>query len=110
MKDYRLFFDSLWRRGRYWDQADYDDIGGYEAWRRGSMDAVGGADRPVRMGPSPQTVQACRRRADRVHNADNGDYWSAVRPVRIQVQPIHGEVSALMRGVGRVVGSRPHAE
>ena len=57
MKDYRLFFDFLWRRGRYWDQADYDDIGGYEAWRRRSMDSVGGADRPVRMGPSPQTVQ-----------------------------------------------------
>ncbi|CAG7588070.1 site-specific integrase [Rhodococcus opacus] len=38
VKDYRLFFSFLWRRGRYWDQANYDDIGDYEAWRRRSTD------------------------------------------------------------------------
>ncbi|MGV9868153.1 site-specific integrase [Rhodococcus koreensis] len=46
VKDYRLFFSFLWRRGKCWDQADYDDIGDYEAWRRRSTDnprRVGGA-------------------------------------------------------------------
>lgn len=46
VKDYRLFFTFLWRRGKYWDQADYDDIDDYEAWRRGSADnprPIGGA-------------------------------------------------------------------
>ena len=46
VKDYRLFFSFLWRRGKYWDEADYDDIDDYEAWRRRSMDnprRVGGA-------------------------------------------------------------------
>jgi hypothetical protein len=38
VKDYRLFFSFLWRRGKYWDQADYDDIDDYEAWRRRSTD------------------------------------------------------------------------
>lgn len=46
VKDYRLFFSFLWRRGKYWDQADYGEIDDYEAWRRRSMDnprRVGGA-------------------------------------------------------------------
>ena len=51
VKDYRRFFSFLWRRGKYWDQADYDDIGGYEAWRPRSMNFMGAADGPVRMGP-----------------------------------------------------------
>ena len=46
VKDYRLFFSFLWRRGKNWDQADYADVGDYEAWRRRSTDnprRVGGA-------------------------------------------------------------------
>ena len=33
-KDYRLFFSFLWQRGRYWDEADPDDLLDWEAWRR----------------------------------------------------------------------------
>ncbi len=46
VKDYRLFFTFLWRRGRYWDEADSDDIDDYETWRRRSPDnpsRIGGA-------------------------------------------------------------------
>lgn len=38
VKDYRLFFTFLWKRGRYWDEADHDDIDNYETWRRRSPD------------------------------------------------------------------------
>jgi hypothetical protein len=30
--DYRLFFTFLWKRGRYWDEADHDDIDDYETY------------------------------------------------------------------------------
>ena len=46
VKDYRLFFTFLWRRGKYWNEADYDDINDYDAWRRRSADnprPIGGA-------------------------------------------------------------------
>jgi site-specific recombinase XerD len=46
VKDYRLFFSFLWARGKYWDEADSDDIDDYEAWRRRSKDnprTIGGA-------------------------------------------------------------------
>lgn len=46
VKDYRLFFTFLWKRGRYWDEADHDDIDNYETWRRRSPDnpsRIGGA-------------------------------------------------------------------
>lgn len=33
-KDYRLFFSFLWSRGRYWHEADSDDLFDWEAWRR----------------------------------------------------------------------------
>ncbi|HEV8556612.1 MAG TPA: site-specific integrase [Actinophytocola sp.] len=33
-KDYRLFFSFLWLRGRYWHEADPDDLFDWEAWRR----------------------------------------------------------------------------
>jgi Phage integrase, N-terminal SAM-like domain len=33
-KDYRLFFSFLWQRGRYWHEADPDDLLDWEAWRR----------------------------------------------------------------------------
>ncbi len=44
--DYRLFFTFLWKRGRYWDEADHDDVDDYETWRRRSPDnpsRIGGA-------------------------------------------------------------------
>ncbi|MFA4081350.1 site-specific integrase [Mycobacteroides salmoniphilum] len=46
VKDYRLFFTFLWRRGRYWDEASSDDIDDYEAWRRRAPEnpqRIGGA-------------------------------------------------------------------
>ncbi|WP_239312519.1 site-specific integrase [Frankia sp. Cj3] len=46
VKDLRLFFSFLWRRGRYWDEADSDDLDDYEAWRRRAEDnprRIGGA-------------------------------------------------------------------
>lgn len=33
-KDYRLFFSFLWQSGRYWHEADPDDLLDWEAWRR----------------------------------------------------------------------------
>ena len=33
-KDYRLFFSFLWQRGRYWHEADPDDLLDWESWRR----------------------------------------------------------------------------
>lgn len=33
-KDYRLFFSFLWQHGRYWHEADPDDLLDWEAWRR----------------------------------------------------------------------------
>jgi Phage integrase, N-terminal SAM-like domain len=33
-KDYRMFFSFLWQRGRYWHEADPDDLLDWEAWRR----------------------------------------------------------------------------
>ncbi len=33
-KDYRLFFAFLWQRGKYWHEADPDDLLDWEAWRR----------------------------------------------------------------------------
>jgi hypothetical protein len=33
-KDYWLFFSFLWQRGRYWHEADPDDLLDWEAWRR----------------------------------------------------------------------------
>lgn len=33
-KDYRLFFSFLWQRGRYWQEADPDDLLDWGAWRR----------------------------------------------------------------------------
>jgi len=44
--DYRLFFTFLWQRGKYWHEADYEDLEDYEAWRRRSADnpgRIGGA-------------------------------------------------------------------
>jgi site-specific recombinase XerD len=46
VKDYRLFFTFLWRRGKYWDQALSEDVDDYEARRRRSRDnprPIGGA-------------------------------------------------------------------
>lgn len=46
VKDYRLFFTFLWRRGRYWNEATPDDIDDYEAWRRRAPEnprRIGGA-------------------------------------------------------------------
>ncbi|WP_375424188.1 tyrosine-type recombinase/integrase [uncultured Friedmanniella sp.] len=34
LKDYRLFFDFLWRRSRSWSEATRDDVEDYEDWRR----------------------------------------------------------------------------
>lgn len=45
-KDYRLFFTFLWRRGRYWHEADPDDLLDWEAWRRREQDVgrrIGGS-------------------------------------------------------------------
>ena len=33
-KDYRLFFSFLWQHGKYWHEADPDDLLDWEAWRR----------------------------------------------------------------------------
>lgn len=33
-KDYRLFFSFLWGRGKYWLEADPDDLLDWESWRR----------------------------------------------------------------------------
>jgi hypothetical protein len=33
-KDYRLFFSFLWHRGKYWHEADPDDLLDWESWRR----------------------------------------------------------------------------
>jgi site-specific recombinase XerD len=33
-KDYRLFFTFLWQRGKYWHEADPDDLLDWEGWRR----------------------------------------------------------------------------
>jgi Phage integrase, N-terminal SAM-like domain len=33
-KDYRLFFSYLWQRGKYWHEADPDDLLDWESWRR----------------------------------------------------------------------------
>jgi hypothetical protein len=33
-KDYRPFFSFLWQRGKYWHEADPDDLLDWEAWRR----------------------------------------------------------------------------
>jgi len=33
-KDCRLFFSFLWQRGRYWHEADPDDLLDWESWRR----------------------------------------------------------------------------
>jgi hypothetical protein len=33
-KGYRLFFSFLWQRGKYWHEADPDDLLDWEAWRR----------------------------------------------------------------------------
>ncbi len=46
MKDYRLFFTFLHRRGKSWDGADHEDVDDYESWRRRS------ADNPRRIGGS----------------------------------------------------------
>ena len=43
-KDYRLFFSFLWQRGRYWHEADPDDLLDWEAWRRRGP-AAGPGDR-----------------------------------------------------------------
>ena len=37
-RDYRLFFSFLWRRGKYWHEADPDDLLDWEAWRRRSQE------------------------------------------------------------------------
>ena len=44
-KDYRLFFSFLWKRGKYWHEADPDDLLDWEAWRRrGQLGrAIGGS-------------------------------------------------------------------
>ena len=34
-KDYRLFFSFLWQRGKYWHQADPDDLLDWESRRSG---------------------------------------------------------------------------
>ncbi|WP_280203247.1 site-specific integrase [Nocardia cyriacigeorgica] len=34
--DYRVFFNFLWSRGKYWDAADYDALLDFEDWRRRS--------------------------------------------------------------------------
>jgi hypothetical protein len=34
--DYRVFFDFLWLRRKYWDAADPDDLVDFEDWRRRS--------------------------------------------------------------------------
>jgi Phage integrase, N-terminal SAM-like domain len=34
--DYRVFFDFLWLRGKYWDAAEHDDLLDFEDWRRRS--------------------------------------------------------------------------
>ncbi|MCV7236406.1 site-specific integrase [Mycobacterium branderi] len=34
--DYRVFFDFLWLRGKYWDAAEPDDLFDFEDWRRRS--------------------------------------------------------------------------
>jgi site-specific recombinase XerD len=34
VKDYRLFFSFLWQRGKYWHDADPDDLLDWESWRR----------------------------------------------------------------------------
>jgi hypothetical protein len=36
-KDYRLFFSFLWQRGKYWHEADPDDLLDWESWRRRSQ-------------------------------------------------------------------------
>ncbi len=33
-KDYRLFFSFLWQRGKYWHEADPDNLLDWESWRR----------------------------------------------------------------------------
>ncbi|RSN54018.1 integrase [Streptomyces sp. WAC 04229] len=44
--DYRIFFNFLWRRGRWWHEAESDDLWDFEDWRMRSSDnpaPVGGA-------------------------------------------------------------------
>jgi hypothetical protein len=36
-RDYRLFFSFLWQRGKYWHEADADDLLDWESWRRRSQ-------------------------------------------------------------------------
>jgi hypothetical protein len=33
-RDFRVFFSFLWQRGKYWHEADPDDLLDWEAWRR----------------------------------------------------------------------------
>ena len=42
-KDYRLFFSFLWQRGKYWHEADPDDLLDWEAWRRRGQQRGGGS-------------------------------------------------------------------
>jgi site-specific recombinase XerD len=44
-KDYRLFFSFLWQRGKYWHEADPDDLLDWESWRRRSQEGgrIGGS-------------------------------------------------------------------
>ncbi|HET6191103.1 MAG TPA: hypothetical protein VFE59_29370, partial [Trebonia sp.] len=42
-KDYWLFFSFLWQRGRYWHEADPDDLLDWEAWRRRASGRAGGS-------------------------------------------------------------------
>jgi site-specific recombinase XerD len=37
-RDYRLFFSFLWQRGKYWHEADPDDLLDWECWRRRSQE------------------------------------------------------------------------
>jgi len=79
-KDYRLFFSFLWQRGKYWHEADPDDLLDWESWRRRSQPGrrIGGskwqrelaalrllyewAEKKGRIGRSPVLVHAVRLR------------------------------------------------
>ena len=43
-KDYRLFFSLLRQRGKYWHEADPDDLLDWEAWRRRDQQPGQGVD------------------------------------------------------------------
>jgi hypothetical protein len=70
-KDFRLFLSFLWQRGKYWHEADPDDLLDWEAWRRAGKGVSWPVRRvalpcrrdngPARLGSFPDAPPACGR-------------------------------------------------